>query len=115
MNLYRCMIKLRQDAKALAFAACEAWLSRLQSRGMISGWRLLRRKMGLASGPHTDFLLEIELEDLAQLEQAFSVLSLATAEDERRYGLLHQMTGRVEIGLYRPYPDPSQRERVALV
>lgn len=65
--------------------------------------------------PHTDFLLEIELEDLAQLEQAFSVLSLATAEDERRYGLLHQMTGRVEIGLYRPYPDPSQRERVALV
>jgi hypothetical protein len=116
MNLYHCMIELRGDAKALAFAAaCEGWLSRLQSRGQIRGWRLLRRKMGLASGAHTDFLLEIEVDGLTQLEEAFSALAQAGDEDERRYQLLHQMIGRAEIGLYRPYPDRSQRERIALI
>ncbi len=116
MNLYHCMIELRDDAKALAFAAaCEGWMGRLQARGHIRGWRLLRRKMGLASGPHTDFLLEVEVEGLAQLDAAFAALAQGHDEDERRYALFHQMIGRVEIGLYRPYPDPAQRERIALV
>lgn len=116
MNLYHCLIELKQDAKALAFAtACEAWLSRLHARGMILGWRLLRRKFGLASGPHSDFILEVEVEGMAQLEEAFAALAQSSDEDERRYALLHQMIGRVEIGLYRPYPDPTQRERVALI
>jgi hypothetical protein len=116
MNLYHCMIELHDDAKALSFAAaCDAWLSRLRSRGHIRSWRLLRRKMGLASGHHTDFLLEIEVDGLTQLEEAFAALSRADDEDERRYQILHQMIGRAEIGLYRPYPDPSQRERIALI
>lgn len=116
MNLYHCMIELRQDARALAFAAaCDAWLSRLRSRGMIRDWRLLRRKFGLASGEHSDFILEIEVEGLTQLEEAFAALSRRGEEDERAYDRMHQMIGRVEIGLYRPYPDPSQRERTALV
>lgn len=116
MNLYHCMVELKDDAKALAFAAAaEAWLGRLQSRGMIRGWRLLRRKFGLASGHHSDLLLEIEVEGLTQLEEAFAGLCTASDEDERRYQLMHQMIGSLHIGLYRPYPDPTQRERVALV
>ena len=44
MNLYHCMIELKDGAKALAFAsACEAWLGHLQGRGVIRSWRLLRR------------------------------------------------------------------------
>lgn len=116
MNVYHCMIELRDDAKALSFAAaCDAWLDRLRTRGMIRGWRLLRRKFGLASGPHSDFILEIEVEGLTQLEEAFAGLARASDDDERRYGQLHQMIGRAEIGLYRPYPDPAQRERIALI
>jgi hypothetical protein len=116
MNLYHCMIELRQDAKALAFAAaCEAWMSRLQARGVIRGWRLLRRKFGLASGGHPDFLLEIEVEGLTQLDGAFSALSAADDDDERRYQLFHKMIGQADVGLYRPYPDPAQRERIALI
>lgn len=100
MNIYHCMIELRDGAKALSFAAaCDGWLSRLQARGMISGWRLLRRKFGLASGAHSDFIPEIEVEGLTQLEEAFAALSSAGDEDERRYFQLHQMIGRAEIGL----------------
>jgi hypothetical protein len=56
MNLYHCLIELRSDARALAFSqACAQWMEHLQAQGLITGWRLLRRKFGLASGPHTDY------------------------------------------------------------
>ena len=116
MNLYHCMIELRQDCRALAFAkAAQAWMSHLQDRGLIAGWRLMRRKFGLASGTHPDFLLEIEIAGMAALDEAFSSLAIADEEAGRRYDQMHQMIARVEVGLYRPYPDTAQRERIALI
>jgi hypothetical protein len=116
MNLYHCMIELKTEARALAFSqACANWMGHLQAQGLITGWRLLRRKFGLSSGQHTDFLLEMEVPDLSALDAAFS--ALATAEDDatRRYDQMHCMIANAEVGLYRPYPDQSQRERIALI
>ncbi len=116
MNLYHCMIELRSDARALAFSqACAQWMEHLQAQGLITGWRLMRRKFGLASGPHTDFLLEIEIPGLATLDAAFSALAMADDVATRRYDVMHGMIARAEVGLYRPYPDPTQRERIALI
>ena len=116
MNLYHCLIELRAEARALAFAqACSLWLAHLQAQGLITGWRLLRRKFGLASGQHTDFLLEIEIPGLATRDGAFSALADADAEAARRYDQMPGMIARSDIGLYRPYPDPAQRERIALI
>lgn len=117
MNLYHCMIELRQECRALAFAkAAEGWMSHLKARGLITDWRLMRRKFGLASGTHPDFLLEIEVPGMAALEDAFAALA-ATDDDEaaRRYDQMHQMIAHVDVGLYRPYPDATQRERIALI
>lgn len=116
MNLYHCMIELRQDCRALAFAkAVDGWMTHLQTRGLITGWRLMRRKFGLASGQHSDFLLEVEVAGMAALEDAFAALAAADEEAGRRYDLMHQMIASVEVGLYRPYPDATQRERIALI
>ena len=117
MNLYHCMITLKNDAKALAFAsAADHWLSGLTDRGLIGGWTLYRRKFGLASGHHRDVLLVIQVEDMAQLESTFRTLSAdASDSDQRHFDLVHDMIAEVDIGLYRPYPDPSNRERVALI
>lgn len=117
MNLYHCMIELKSDARALAFAsAAEHWLGGLRTRGLIGDWRLFRRKFGLASGRHSDFLLLIEIEDMAALESAFRALALSGDDaDRRHYDLVHEMIATVDIGLYRPYPDPGQRERIALI
>ena len=116
MNLYHCMIELRPEARALSFAqACGNWLDPLQTEGLITGWRLMRRKFGLASGQHTDFLLEIEIPGLATLDMAFSALAMADEDATRRYDQMHGMIAKVEVGLYRPYPDPTQRERIALI
>ena len=116
MNLYHCMIELRQDSRALAFArAVDGWMTHLAQRGLITSWRLMRRKFGLASGAHPDFLLEIEVPGMAALDDAFAALAAADDDAARRYDLMHQMIASVDVGLYRPYPDATQRERIALV
>lgn len=116
MNLYHCLIELRPEARALSFAqAAGLWLNHLKARNMISDWRLMRRKLGLASKLHTDFILEIELPGLATLDGAFAALGSADDEAMRRYDQMHGMIANAQIGLYRPYPDPFQRERIALI
>jgi hypothetical protein len=116
MTLYHCLIDLRSDARALAFAAaCGHWLGLLQDRGLVARWRLLRRTLGLASGPHSDFVLEIEMKDLGALADAFGALGQMDDDAMRRYDQFHQMIGRAEVGLYRPFPDTEGRERIALI
>ena len=116
MNLYHCMIDLHQEAKALAFArALDDWMGLLQRRGTIGSWRLLRRKLNLAADSCRDFLLEIEVEDLAQLDRAFRLLGQPDDEVATAYGQVHRMVARAEFGLYRSFPDPERAERMALL
>ena len=116
MNVYHCLIELRTEARALSFAhAVGQWLDHLTRLQLVSGWRLMRRKFGLASGRHTDFVLEIEIKGLAALDDAFTALADADADAVELYEKMHAMIESVEIGLYRPYPDPAQRERIALI
>lgn len=116
MNIYHCLIELRQEARALSFAhAAGLWLDHLVKLDLITGWRLMRRKFGLASGRHTDFVLEIEIEGMAALDEAFTALADADDHAVQLYEKMHAMIESAEIGLYRPYPDPKQRERIALI
>jgi hypothetical protein len=116
MNLYHCMIDLRHDAQALSFAAAlSQWLGLLQEEGRIGDWRLFRRKLNLAGPGCADFLLEIELDDLAQLDAAFHYLADADDDARRRYAQMQQHVAHVEYGLYRPFPDPEGAERLALI
>ena len=75
----------------------------------------MRRKFGLASGAHADFLLEIEVNGMAALDDAFCGLAQVDDTAERRYDQMHQMIAQADIGLYRPFPDSTQRERIALI
>lgn len=116
MNTYHCLIELRPEARALSFAhAVGLWLNHLAGLNLVSDWRLMRRKFGLASGRHTDFILEIQIEGMAALDAAFTALADADAHAVELYEKMHAMIDTVEIGLYRPYPDPAQRERIALI
>lgn len=116
MNLYHCMIDLKHDAKALVFAsALDQWLALLQEHGRIGKWRLFRRKLNLAGPGCADFLLEIEIDDLSQLDAAFRFMAEAGDDARRRYEQMRQHVAHVEFGLYRPYPDPEGAERLALI
>lgn len=116
MNLYHCSVDLQDTAKAVGFAvAVEAWMTHLQSHGVIVSWRLCRRKLGFGAPIARDFLLEIEVEDMAQLDQAFRFTGSSDEQIERLYTTVHQMVGEADIALYRPFPDPERAERMALI
>jgi hypothetical protein len=116
MNLYHCHIELKSDAKALAFAsAAETWLGTLADRRMIRSWRHLRRKLGLASQAHCDFLLEVEVDDMAQLDATFGALGTLDDTAQRHYDQFHHMIARADVGLFRIFPDAARRERIALI
>ena len=116
MNLYHCFVELKDDAKALAFAqALEKWMERLAEEGALNGWRLMRRKLNLGSDDHADFMLEIEVDDLSQLDKAFRFAGRHDDEIERLHGQVHAMIASARFALYRPYPDPERAERMALL
>lgn len=116
MNLYHCMIDLKDDAKALPFShAMRAWMEHLKEQGVIENWRLMRRKMSLSSDAHRDFILEIEVTKLDQLDQAFKYVSSASDSVERLHSLVSTMIATSEIGLYRPFPDPERVERISIL
>ncbi|SCZ58041.1 DUF6614 family protein [Epibacterium ulvae] len=116
MNLYHCSIDLRHEAKALVFAnAIDQWMSYLQERGTVLSWRLMRRKLHLASDKDRDFILEIEFENMTQLDQAFRVLGEQDEEVERLYANVSNLIATTDVGLYRPFPDPERAERMALI
>lgn len=116
MNLYHSSIDLKNDAKAIAFAlAVEAWMELLQSSGSIESWRLCRRKLGFGAPYARDFLLEIEVRDLSQLDQAFRFSGTGGEDVDGLYTQVHQMVGDVDVALYRTFPDPERAERMALI
>ena len=99
MNFYTCMIDLKDDAKALAFArAVEDWMVLLKSRRVIVDWRLLRRKLNLADTPFRDFMLDIAVENMEQLDRAFRVSGSTDEEVGMKYRAVHT-------------PDPARRFR----
>ena len=116
MNLYHCSIDLRDDSKALGFAAAvEMWMTHLKTAGVILSWRLCRRKLGFGAPRARDFLLEIEVENLTQLDQAFRFTGASDETTYRLYTAAHQFVGEVDVALYRPFPDPERAERMALI
>lgn len=116
MNIYHCLIDLKDEAKALPFAhALRAWMDHLKDQGVIEDWRLLRRKLNLASEAHRDFILEIEVTRMDQLDAAFRYVSSASDSVDRLHSLVSTMIKTSEMGLYRPFPDPERVERVALL
>lgn len=116
MNLYHCMIDLTPESKALVFArAIEEWMAHLSGQGLIGPWRLMRRKLNLASDAHRDFLLQIEVDSLERLDRLFQYISTDEDQVDELHWQVHRMIAAVEFGLYRPYPDEGQVERAAIL
>ena len=116
MNIYYAMISLKTDAKALSFAkAVDDWMGHLQQAGVIRGWRLMRQKLNLASDAFADFMLQVEVDNLAQLDEAFRMTGKHDDDIATMHRAVHDLIGSVDFGLYRDYPDPERAERMALL
>jgi uncharacterized protein DUF6614 len=110
MDLYHIWCDLRPDVRDTALVeAARAYLGHLKSEGLIEGWRLTRRKLGLGAPGLGEFHLIIETTDLAQLEQAFQCVSSRSEPIESVHHGLNSLVQNVTFALYRDFPDAQRK------
>ena len=115
MNTYHCMIALKDPAASPGFSvASEAWLEYLCSEDLIKSWRIMRWKLPLATGEHTDFILEVELGCADDLARTFPENSDAGTDAPLVFQRVQDLTARMLVGPSRPYPEYEMRAQVRL-
>jgi hypothetical protein len=113
MDIYHAWCNLKPGQSDLAFAdRVGSYLGHLKQQGLIAGWRLTRRKLGLAPPELSDFHIMIEVKDLAQLEQAFQRVGTRQDPVEGLHFAVNSMVSDARFALYRDFPD-ALRQRGA--
>lgn len=111
MDYYQGWFDLKPGVKDTDFARSLAgYMSYLKERGLIEGWRLSRRKLGLGPAEFGEFHLVMETKNLAQLDEAFNhVASRGEPVESVHFGV-NSKVENLRFGLYRDFPDPGRRE-----
>lgn len=109
MDLYQIWFDLKPGAHDLAVAGhLSDYMRKLSDDGLIVGWRLARRKLGLGPADLGEFHLVIETEDLAQLDRAFRAVSTRDDPVESLHHALNSQVANARFALYRDFPDPHR-------
>ncbi|HET6307704.1 MAG TPA: DUF6614 family protein [Rhodopila sp.] len=110
MDLYHIWCDLKPGVGDLEFAEkLGGYMSHLKQQGMIEGWRLARRKLGLAPAGLGEFHVVIETRDLAQLDRAFQLVATRRGEVETVHHGVNSLVRNAVFGLYRDFPDPVRQ------
>jgi uncharacterized protein DUF6614 len=110
MDIYHGWFNLKEGVSDAEFAQhLTTYLDHLKGGGKIFGWRLTRSKLGLTPSFLRDFHLMIEVNGLAQLDEAFAEVSTRAGVVEEIH---HAVNSRVQgafFALYRDFPDATRR------
>ena len=110
MDLYHVWCDLKPGVDDLDFATrVGAYLDHLRGEGRIAGWRLTRRKLGLAPPELGEFHLMIEVTGLAQLDAAFELVAARGEPTEGFHFGVNSLVRNARFGLTRDFPDPVRR------
>ena len=111
MDYYQGWFDLKPGIKDTDFARGLAhYMDHLKHKGLIEGWTLARRKLGLAPWEFGDFHLVIETRNLAQLDEAFNHVASRGKPVESIHFDVNSKVQNLRFGLYRDFPDPVRRE-----
>jgi hypothetical protein len=106
MDIYEGWFNLKPGVGDLDFADRLArYLGGLQTDGLIRGWRLTRRKLGLGPAGLGEFHVMIELDDLAQLDAAFGNVASRREPVESLHFDVNSLVTNLQFALYRDFPD----------
>lgn len=106
MDYYEIWFDLKDSSLDLQFTEhLGHYMEHLQSEGLITGWRLKRRKLGLGPGELGEFNVTIETRDLTQLEAAFQRVGTRQGKVESFHSKVYKAVNNLKFGLYRDFPD----------
>lgn len=110
MDIYHGWCNLKEGIKDTDFAdRVHAYMGHLKQEGMIAGYRLTRRKLGLGAPGLPEFHIMIEVEGLAQLDQAFSHVASRADPAESLHHAVNSLVTDASFALYRDFPDPVRK------
>jgi hypothetical protein len=106
MDIYHVWCDLQPGVSDMDFShKTTAWLGHLRNAGLIEGWRLTRRKLGLSPPGMGDFHIMIEVKNLAQLEDAFQRAASRQEPAEGFHFGVNSLVRNSVFALYRDFPD----------
>ena len=109
MNIYHVWCNLKEGVRDTDFTdRATAYLEHLKSEGLIAGYRIMRRKLGLGPPALREFHLMLETEDLAQLDRAFDRVAARDEPVESFHHAVNSLVSDVFFALYRDFPDPGR-------
>ncbi len=109
MDTYHAWFDLKNTSKDLEFSGhLRRYLDHLKEQGKIHGYRLARRKLGFGPPALGEFHVAIEVENLAQLDEAFSLVATREPGIEGLHGAVYSAIREVQFALYRDFPDPGR-------
>ncbi len=110
MVIYHSWFNLKPDANDLAFAQdLERFLGHLRDQRLITGYRLMRRQLGLGPAYLGDFHVMIEVDGLDQLDRVFRAVSTRSDPIETLHHAVNAQVADATFALYRDFPDPWRR------
>jgi hypothetical protein len=110
LDCYIIWCDLKPGVRDTAFVdALDRWLGALKADGKIEGWRLLRKKLGLAPSGFGEFQIVIETRDLTQLDTAFRTAATRAEPAESVHHGVNSLIMNFQAALYRDFPDPFRQ------
>jgi Family of unknown function (DUF6614) len=111
MNIYHVWCDLKPGISDIQFAEdVSAYLGHLKEGGLIDGWRLMRRKLGLAAPGLPEFHIMIEVKGLVQLDSAFEHVASRGEPIEGLHFAVNSVVRNAQFALYRDFPDPVRKQ-----
>lgn len=106
MDIYHVWCDLKPGTRDTEFSdRVASYLGHLQQQGLIGGWRLTRRKLGLGPRELGEFHVMIEVAGLHQLDQAFARVATRRDPVEGLHFAVNSMVENASFALYRDFPD----------
>ena len=107
MDIYHIWCNLKPGVADSTFIEkAEAYLGHLREEDLIAGFRITRRKLGLGPDHLPQFHLMVEVEGLAQLDQAFGRVAARSDPAESFHHAVNSLVQDTLFALYRDVPDP---------
>lgn len=106
LDIYHAWCDLKPGISDVGFSENVAkYMGHLKAQGLIEGWRLMRRKLGLGAPGLGEFHLMIEVKDLRQLEDAFERVAGRREPAEGFHFGVNSLVQNAQFALYRDFPD----------
>lgn len=110
MDIYHGWGDLKPGVSDMELAeSFERFMTHLKQRGVIEGWRLTRSKLGFSPPGLGEFHFMLEVNNLAQLDEAFNHVATRAGEVESNHHGVNSLLRNVQFALYRDFPDPVRQ------